>query len=66
MKYLNSFSTQDVPQLSFHLVLVFSQLPVLVQRIILLLFDSPGDEFSKTHLTFLPTSKNDQVHIDKW
>ena len=30
---------------------------MLVQRFILPFFNSPGDEDSKTHLTFLPTSK---------
>ena len=36
-------------------------LTVLVERIILPLFNGPADEDSKTHLTFLPTLKIDQV-----
>ena len=40
---------------------LFSRLPVLVQTFILPFFNSPGDVDSKTHLTFLPTSKIDQV-----
>ena len=45
----------------FTLFWLFSQLPELLQRSILPFFNSPGDEDSKTHLTFLPTSKIDQV-----
>ena len=40
---------------------LFSQLPMLIQRFILPFFNSPGDDDSKTHLTFLPISKIDQV-----
>ena len=41
----------------FTLFWLFSRLPVLVQRFILPFFNSPGDNDSKTNLTFLPTSK---------
>ena len=40
---------------------LFSRLPMLIQRFILPFFNSPGDDDSKTHLTFLPISKIDQV-----
>ena len=40
---------------------LFSWLPMLIQRFILPFFNSPGDNDSKTHLTFLPMSKIDQV-----
>ena len=50
-------SHKQVPTLCW----LFSRLPVLVQRFILPFFNSPGDDDSKTHLTFLPTSKIDQV-----
>ena len=40
---------------------LFSRLPELVQTFILPFFNSPGDDDSKTHLTFLPFSKIDQV-----
>ena len=45
----------------FTLFWLFSWLPVLVQMFILPFFNSPGDDNSKTHLTFLPTSNFDQV-----
>ena len=45
----------------FTLFWLFSRLPELVQRSILPFFNSPGDVDSKTHLTFLLTSKIDQV-----
>ena len=38
------------PQLRIHFVLVVFQLPVLVQRIILPLFNNPEDEDSETTL----------------
>ena len=40
---------------------LFSQLPELVQTFILPFYNSPGDVDSKTHLTFHPMSKIDQV-----
>ena len=40
---------------------LFSQLHMLIQRFILPFFNSPGDDDSKTHLPFLPTSKIYQV-----
>ena len=40
---------------------LFSRLPEFLQRSILPFFNSPGDDNSKTHLTFLPMSKIDQV-----
>ena len=45
----------------FTLFCLFSRLLVLIQRFILPFFNSPGDNDSKTHLTFLPMSKIDQV-----
>ena len=45
----------------FTLFWLFSWLPVLVQMFILPFFNSPGDDNSKTHLTFLPMSNFDQV-----
>ena len=52
---------QGVPQLSSHSFCLFSRLPMIIQRFILPFFNSPGDGGSKTHLTFLPISKIDQV-----
>ena len=41
----------------FTLFWLFFQLPELIQRNILLFFNSPADDDSKTHLTFLSMSK---------
>ena len=62
---LIQFDTWIIYRVSHNWVLtlfcLFSRLPVLIQRFILPFFNSPGDDDSKTHLTFLPTSKIDQV-----
>ena len=56
------FTYTGCPTIEFSLCFAcFSRLPVLIQRFILPFFNSPGDEDSKTHLTFHPMSKIDQV-----
>ena len=52
---------QGVPQLSSHFVLVVFSASRARTEEYFTIFNSPGDVDSKTHLTFLITSKIDQV-----